>query len=140
MKKMVVICMTILLAVLAACARQRSFSYAPEEMAGTWTQKYDGSGTVEISESGGRYAVLIRMDKENGEAETWSMTAVPADGNTLRYKDCIHAVWSAGDVSAPAMDILYENGTGTITVLSTFELMWQDDVDNAGENIVFTHT
>ena len=139
MRRIAAICMAILLAVLTGCARQQSFSYAPEEMAGTWTQKYDGSGTIEISESGGRFAILIRKDTEDGSAEIWSMTAVPADGNTLRYKDCIHTMLSAGDDSAAPMEILYKNGTGTITVLSTFELMWQDNVDNAGENIVFVH-
>ena len=127
MRRIAAICMAILLAVLTGCARQQSFSYALEEMAGTWTQKYDGSGTIEISESGGRFAILIRKDTEDGSAEIWSMTAVPADGTTLRYKDCISLYTLSPDlndaVSGRALHASRSSPSGIFSIIIQCRLL-----------------
>ena len=121
-------------------AREESVLYTPDELIGTWEEKYDGSGRIEISESGSsKYAVKISRNTGTDEIHRWTMTAVPADSNILRYKDCTHTMSVIGDGGTETQEILYENGTGTITLLSTHELMWQDDVDDAGENAVFVN-
>ena len=65
------------------------------------------------------------------------MTGYPAGKDTMTYKDCIHYLLTYKDGMIDKEEILYKNGTGSITVNSAKEMTWRDDQDHVADNIVY---
>ena len=111
--------------------------YTPDSLLGIWLEKNAGRGNIEITKTDeDLYRVQVNWGGTDDMA-VWTMTASPAASNILHYEDARHSVITFGEDGTDTETLLYENGTGTFTLLSTNEIMWQDDVDHAGEDTLF---
>ncbi len=122
----------------AAEPQQEGFS--ADEMIGTWADNVAGRANLEIAaaEEAGRYT--IKLTWGNGAAETyqWTMTAEPTENNVLYYSDCVKTIITfAENGSEEKTEEVYTGGHGQFVLLSTNEIQWTDDIENAGEDVLF---
>ena len=112
--------------------------YTPDSLLGNWTEKIAGRGTIAISKSaGGQYEVQVNWGSSSSEHYVWTMTARPAASNTLHYENCRHVILTLREDGPETEELQYENGTGSFTLLSTNELLWQDDTGHAADDVLF---
>ena len=116
-----------------------SWGYTPDSLVGTWAEKIAGRGVINIEKSDSTGLYKVRISWGNGANETyfWEMTAKPAGHNTLRYQDCRHTIVTFSENGDEREKLVYEKGSGSFTLNSAHEIMWQDEVGGAGENAVF---
>ena len=136
---------------LAACSAKEEPTPAEEkfsadDMVGVWTDSIASRATIEISpaDEDGRYAILISWGNGAAAAYQWTMTATATDNNVLYYEDCVHTIVSFtgestdNSVSTEAnVEEVYAGGHGQFVLLSTNELQWTDDIENAGDEVLF---
>ena len=124
---------------LVADADMSKLGYTPDALLGTWAEKIAGRGTITIREGAeaGSYDVQIHWGSSASETYVWTMTAVPAGSNALRYEDGTLTILTLEEGKEETEDLQYENGTGLFSLNSTNELVWQDDIGHAGDNTVF---
>ncbi len=115
----------------------KQLGYTPEDLVGTWEEKFDGQRQITIAESSeaGKYDISVR---ENNGENTWEMTGIPlGDGGTLRYYNGKRVAHTEAAGEADEKTTCYENGSGLFYLSSTYEVLWDDDVEHAGDNAVF---
>ena len=114
--------------------------YTPDSLLGSWSEKIAGRGYITIAKtSDDRYNVQVNWGNGASEMYVWTMTASPAGSNILHYDDCRHSIITFDEEGSDTETVKYENGTGEFTLLSTNELMWQDDVEEAGKDSLFVN-
>ena len=111
-------------------------------LTGVWADSIAGRAMITISKDApqGPYHVEVRWSGSAWETAFWEMTAAPGeDGMSLHYEDCVHSVvtFSGDDGTEETWETLYENGTGAFFFGEGDELTWQDDVENAADEMVF---
>lgn len=112
--------------------------YTPDSLTGIWAEKIAGRGTIDIQKSSDElYQVQINWSNGAAEMYVWTMSASPAGSNVLCYDDCRHSIISFAEDGSDTEALVYENGSGEFTLLSTNELMWQDDVEQAAQDTLF---
>ena len=112
--------------------------YTPDDLIGAWSEKIAGRGYVSIERvSESQYSIQVNWGNGASEMHVWTMSASPAGSNVLHYEDCRHSIINFAEDGSDTETLVYENGTGEFTLLSTNELMWQDDVENAGQDTLF---
>ena len=116
-----------------------ALGYKADDFVGTWAEKIAGRGTIAIEKGAeeGVYNVTIDWSSSAVEHSHWEMTAKADGGSVLRYEDCKHSIHTFKSETEEVVENKYENGTGAFRLNSAFEIMWQDDVDHAGDDIVF---
>ena len=111
----------------------------PDDLVGRWAEKIAGRGVITITktcEDG--YRVLIDWPSSAFERSIWEMTAAPAGaGGALKYEDAKHYIRTYTSDTDYTDELKSENGSGLFYLNSANEVMWEDKVDNAGENCVF---
>ncbi|MBR3238255.1 MAG: right-handed parallel beta-helix repeat-containing protein [Oscillospiraceae bacterium] len=114
----------------------------PDDLVGRWAEKIAGRGLITIKKtSEGEYSVLIDWPSSAFERAIWEMTATPAgEGGALKYEDAKHYVRTFQSDTEYTDELKYENGSGMLYLNSANEVMWEDKVDQAGENCVFIST
>ena len=84
----------------------------------------------------------MRIEWANGAAEQhiWEMKARPnGERGVLHYAHVCHRIRTYQNEKDFSEKTVYENGTGKFYLNSVGELMWQDNVDGAGDNTVFVN-
>ncbi len=117
-----------------------SLGYTPDDMVGIWAEKIAGRGSIEIGKGAaeGAYDVKIHWGGSAFESYNWTMTAyATGNGAELRYEDCklIDLLFTSETESTET--VVYENGTGSFNLLSTYELVWNDETGHAADDTVF---
>ena len=68
------------------------------------------------------------------------MTAVPTGTpGQLRYENARCYIRTYSSETDFTDSVEYENGTGTFTLNSAYEIMWDDETAHAGDNCVFVN-
>ncbi len=114
--------------------------YTDDDFLGRWAEKIAGRGLIEISkgENEDEYNVEIHWANSAFESCIWTMTAKSTgNGNELAYADAKLVIRTYSSETEYTDKVNYENGTGMFILNSANEIMWQDDVDQAGEDTVF---
>ncbi len=107
-------------------------------MLGRWAEKIAGRGLITImGGENGTYDVVIDWSSSAFEKACWEMTATAQDDGSLRYENGRHFIRTYTSETEYTDAEQYTNGTGTFTLNSANEIMWQDDVDHAGDDTVF---
>ena len=119
---------------------KKTESFSRSKIAEACKKAMNDVGYAEISkaEEDGKYNVKIHWGSSAFESYNWSMTAVSTgNGAELRYEDCtlIDLVFTSEEESTET--VVYENGTGTFNLLSTYELVWNDETGHAADDTVF---
>lgn len=119
-----------------------TMSYTPDDMLGRWAEKIAGRGVITISsgENEGEYSVSIHWGSSAFESANWEMTAnATGNGAELRYENakCYIRTYTSETEFTDAVE--YENGTGSFTLNSANEIMWDDETAHAGDNCVFVN-
>lgn len=120
-----------------------TLGYTADDMIGTWVEKIAGRGTIEITkdEASRQYNVKIHWSASAYQMYYWEMTAnVAWNGVTLNYENGKHTIITFTSETESTEEVVYENGTGSFELLSTYELVWHDDIDHAGDDTVFVNT
>ena len=128
-------------AALASADSMRELGYSPDDLIGSWAEKFDGCGLITV-ETGARgtYDVLVKRQNDEGKEDIWEMTARPTgEGGALYYEYGKHTVRTYDSSGEYTEEVQYENGTGRLYLNSAYEIMWQDDIDHAGDNAVFVN-
>lgn len=117
-----------------------TLGYTADDMIGTWAEKYAGRGNIEITKAAedGKYDVKIHWSASAYQMAYWEMTAeATGNGAELRYENAKHTfiTWESEDKMTE--EEIYTNGTGTFNLLSTYELVWDDEIDQSGADTVF---
>lgn len=113
--------------------------YTADSLKGLWIEKIAGRGTITIEDGvkEGTYDVSIHWGSSASEAYVWNMTAEPISSHAIGYSNGKHYIVTFSEDGTESEELKYENGTGTFTLNSANEVMWQDDVDGAGTDTVF---
>ncbi len=113
--------------------------YTPDDMLGIWSEKIAGRGNIDIRKSteDGKYVIQINWGSSAFETYVWTMTAEASGSNVLKYNDGKLVILQFGNDGIETEELQYENGTGEFELLSTNELIWQDDIGHAGDDCVF---
>ena len=116
-----------------------ALGYKPDDLMGCWAEKIAGRGVITIKKTGeGLYSVQIEWPGSAFERSIWEMTATPAGaGGALKYEDAKHYVRTYTSETEYTDELKSENGSGLFYLNSANEILWEDKVDNAGENCVF---
>jgi len=98
--------------------------------------------SVDVAPDGmGGAKFLVHWGSSAWESASWEMSG-ELDSSTLvvSYSNCRKSIITfAEDGESSTETVEYENGTGTFTFNgSDFTMTWQDDQENAGEDMVFT--
>ena len=137
----------VLVFAMAACTKNEEPAETPAEtfsaddMIGTWADNVAGRATIEISpaEEEGRYAIHVNWGNSAFESYVWDMTAVATDNNVLYYDDCTHVIVTLPETEGAEEKIeeVYTGGHGQLVLLSTNEIQWTDDIENAADELLF---
>ena len=124
---------------LAANRDMMRMGYTTDSLLGNWAEKIAGRGVIQIAKSKekGKYDVSIHWSSSAYEMSVWTMTAEPAGSNAIRYKNGRHSILLFDEKGKETEKVQYTNGTGRFLLNSANELMWQDNIDHAGDNAVF---
>ena len=118
-----------------------NMGYTADDLVGRWAEKIAGRGLIEITkaETEGEYNVNIHWASSAFESSNWTMTAKASDFpvGRISYDDGKLVIRTYTSETEFTDDVQYENGTGEFYLNSANEIMWVDDVDNAGEDCVF---
>ena len=120
-----------------------ALGYKPDDLVGTWAEKNAHRGVITIARSAeeGKCDVRIEWSGSAFEKGVWEMTAKPAgEGGILSYQNGRYLIRTYSSDTEYTDAVQYENGTGTFTLNSAFEIMWQDDTGRAGDDCVFVNT
>ena len=117
-----------------------SLGYTSDTLVGTWAEKIAGRGSIQIikGDTAGKYNVMIHWSASAAEMYFWNMTAAATGrGAEIRYEDCTleDIVFTEGGDGTST--VVYENGKGTFNLLSTYELIWDDETGHAADDTVF---
>ena len=124
-------------------AGNASLGYKPDDLVGTWAEKAAHRGVITVAKSAeaGKYDVRIDWSGSASEKGIWEMTAVPVgEGGMLAYQNGRYLIRTYTSDTEYTDAVQYENGTGSFTLNSAFEIMWQDETGHAGDNCVFVNT
>lgn len=123
---------------LVAANDMSKLGYTADDYVGTWAEKVAGRGVITI-EKAAADSYTVHIEWANGAAEqyVWDMTATPTAANTLRYENGTHEIRTYSSDGSFTMEPQYSNGTGEFALNSANEIMWTDEINNAGENCVF---
>ena len=84
--------------------------------------------------------MFIKRPKDEGKEDIWEITARPmGEGGVLYYEYGKHTVRIYGSGGVYTEEVQYKNGTGKLYLNSAYEVIWQDDIDHAGDNAVFVN-
>lgn len=126
---------------LAAAEDMSLLGYTPDDLVGRWAEKMAGRGVITVEKTGdGVYGVSIDWRDSANRTYVWEMTATPVgNGGMLRYSDARLIQRTFTSDTEYTDEVQYENGSGRLYLNSAFEIMWEDDVADAGANCVFVN-
>ncbi len=112
-----------------------------DDLVGAWSEEIAGRGYIIIEKSEEAedvYAVHITWGNSAFETYTWEMIATPSDdGASLVYRNGKQVILTFSEDGSETADVRYENGTGSFSLNNLGQLVWQDDMDHAGDGTVF---
>ena len=126
-----------------AIVLNNSLGYTPDDMAGTWAEKIAGRGSIVItkSEKEGKYDIAIHWSSSAWQMAYWEMTAeATGNGAELRYENGKHSILTWQSEGNMTEEEVYTNGSGTFNLLSTYEVVWNDETGHAADDTVFINT
>ena len=111
---------------------------AADQITGTWANGRC-SVTIEKTEEPGKFDVQVYWGNSASSTSSWSMTAekVGASSSLLRYENGKHSILTSADGDEISEEVLYENGIGTLAMMSESELLWYDENGHAADGSVF---
>ena len=117
--------------------------YDPNEqnILGTFADNVAGRCSIEITaaEKAGEYKIQIYWGSSAFETAYWEMTGKRMQNNsgTLLYNDAKHSILTFSSENEMSEEVVYENGTGMITLESANELRWNDETGHAADDLLF---
>lgn len=116
-----------------------ALGYTPDDLVGRWAEKIAGRGVITVAKAAedGKYDVTVEWANSAFEQSYWEMQAVAGNGGVLTYENGKCAIRTYDSDGKYTEDVRYENGSGTLYLNSAFEVMWEDNIDGAGDNAVF---
>lgn len=117
---------------------RRLAEYTPDHFIGFWEDDATGESRLTVTPGEkGWYGVEISWQRSRNQSELWTMSAVPAEGYVLEYRDCIHYRLTFNGTVVEREEILYEEGTGRICLIGDRKILWEDDQDHTGAGSVY---
>lgn len=105
---------------------------------GWWGEKSADRSRLTITKGEpGWYGVEISWPRNATQIDMWTMSAIPVDSNTLQFKDCSHYLLTYKGKTIDKEELLYENGTGSLTMNSAGEIIWRDDQEHKGDTVSY---
>lgn len=108
-------------------------------LVGSYADRVGQRARLDILCDGDEGAIVV-ISWANSAFETvyWTFTGdYDMESNTISYKDCVKEIITFNDDGDAAVETVYENGTGLLTVTEEWDILWTDDAENAGEGCVF---
>ena len=85
----------------------------------------------------GWFGLEVSWRRNSRQVDMWTMTARPVSKDTLEYADCSHYLLTYGDKYIESEEVLYQNGTGRVSLVGKDTLTWQDDQEHKGDGLLF---
>ena len=139
-RSMLCLLMALLLTLgMTACSAKEEQEFSADDMIGIWGDNVAGRATLDIraAEETGKYDILVSWGNSAAQTYIWTMTAKATDNNVLSYEDCTHTIVTFSENNEESIEEVYINGHGTFTLLSTNEIQWDDNIENAAEDLLF---
>ena len=95
---------------------------------GNWNDK-NSSAALVVDGAGSASILWVQSD---GSVYLWQFTITQDDSGVMHYKDCVKQIQQSNQPPK----VLYQNGTGTLTIKGGL-LYWKDDIEDFGANCVF---
>ena len=140
MKKLLCILLTVLLLTAFACAEEDGQNPVMN-LIGLYQDEVSERATMNIlceGREGG--SVEISWSSSAFETTVWTFSGIyNTENNTLPYDNCVKTVYTYDEDGNETAEIVYENGTGMLTVDEFWCILWQDDMEDAGADCVFSY-
>lgn len=116
-----------------------SLGYNTDDLLGKWGEKVVGRCGITIEKGeDDKYQISIHWSSSAFESSEWTMTAVSTgNGSEIRYEDCEKKDIKFTSNTESTETVVYQNGTGTFGLLSTYELYWNDETEHIADDLVF---
>lgn len=115
--------------------------YTADDLIGRWAEKQAGRGLITITAGSEAdvYDVRIEWSSSAFEQVIWEMTATAGEGGVISYENGKKTIRTYESETKYTDAVQYENGAGRFFLNSAHELMWEDDVDHAGDDTAFVN-
>lgn len=93
-----------------------------------------------LVECQGEKEALITISWANSAEEclVWRLSGeYDEETQTISYTNAVKTLETTAEDGATRIETIYENGSGVLTIADNWQILWQDDVENAGEGFVF---
>lgn len=111
---------------------------AGDEFLGFWDEELVGIGRINITVGEDDwYGVEVSWRRSAYQVDMWTMSAVPVGKGVMKYTDCRHYLLTYGEKYIEKEELLYENGTGTLSFIGPKRILWIDDQDHVADDSVF---
>ena len=125
-------------AVQDAAVESKTSDYSADEFIGFWEKEdNDRIGLTITPAEKGWYGIEISWPRDKHHVDMWTMTAKPAGKHVLEYTDCSHYLLTFGEKYIEKEELLYKDGTGSLRMVSTKRITWQDDQDHKADGTAF---
>ena len=85
--------------------------------------------------------ISITWGSSAWEMSEWEMTGFfDPDTYRLTYADCVKTDVQFADDGSETRTVVYENGVGRFQLSPDHSMMWQDEQENAGEDMQFAYS
>jgi hypothetical protein len=125
-------------AVQDAAVESKISDQAADEFIGFWEKEdNDRVGLTITPAEKGWYGIEISWPRNKKQVDMWTMTAKPAGNHVLQYTDCKHYLLTYGEKYIEKEELLYQDGTGSLKMVGTKRITWQDDQDHKADGTAF---
>lgn len=138
MKKLIAVLMMILLLTAFACAEEDGQNPVMN-LIGIYEDETSQRAWMQIMTDGDKGGVVeIHWASSAFETTIWTFSGVfDTEDNTLPYENCVKTDYIYDEDGNETAEVLYENGTGRLTVNEDWSILWTDDVEDTGAECVF---
>ena len=112
-----------------------------KKLLGEWQDPDNERFIVDVWRDGeGGFHAVINLSEKEGEVYFWEMDGAWQDTvDGFVYSDCKKSLVTYDDSGNPHEEVLYEDGSGSITIKGDDGIRWEDKKEKTGDHITFTY-
>ena len=124
--------------VQGAAMEQKASKDPKYEFCGFWEEDLKGDIRLTVTPAEeGWFGVEVSWRRNSKQVDMWTMTAKPIGNHTMQYTDCRHYLLTYGPKYLDKEELLYEGGTGSLRMVGTERIAWQDDQEHRADGLSF---
>lgn len=139
-KKIPALVLALILVVSCAAFAEEDGQNPVMNIIGDYADEIGQRATMSVyAGEGSTGSAIISWSNSAFETVIWEFSGeYDTETNTLAYDNCLKSTLTYDDDGNETAVLVYDNGTGKLVVNENWTIIWVDDVENAGENCLFS--